>query len=68
MFYKVLFLLTCMELIRRVRSFIKENVVVNDGKTELETGAVISVGLSVLFYMMVLCICFAPSMLFGRIV
>ena len=65
MFYKVLFLLACMELIKRVRSFIKENVVVNDGKTELETGAVISVGLSVLFYMMVLCICFAPSMLFG---
>ena len=68
MFYKVLFLLACMELIKRVRSFIRENVVVNDGKTELETGAVISVGLSVLFYMMVRSICFAPSMLFGRIV
>ncbi len=65
MFYRVLFLLTCMELVKRVRSFIKENVIVNDGKTELETGAVISVGLSVLFYVMVICICFAPSILFG---
>lgn len=65
MFYTILFLLTCCELIRRVRSFIKENAVVKDGRqAEISTGAFVSLGMSVLFYVMVLSICFLPSMLF----
>lgn len=65
MFYKVLFLLTCCELIRRVRRFVKENVEIKDGnQAEIPTGAFISIGMSVLFYVMVLAICFIPSILF----
>ncbi len=65
MFYKVLFILACVELVKRVRSFLNENIVVNNGSTELRTGAFVSIGLSVLFYIMVLAICFMPSMIFG---
>lgn len=65
MFYKVLFILACVELVKRVRSFINESIVVNNGSTELRTGAFVSIGLSVLFYIMVLAICFMPSMIFG---
>lgn len=65
MFYTVLLILTCCELIRRVRTFVKENAVVKDGKpAEISTGAFVSLGMSVLFYVMVLAICFFPSMLF----
>lgn len=65
MFYKVLFILACVELVKRVRSFINESIVVNNDSTELRTGAFVSIGLSVLFYIMVLAICFMPSMIFG---
>lgn len=65
MFYMVLLILTCCELIRRVRTFVKENAVVKDGKpAEISAGAFVSLGMSVLFYVMVLAICFLPSMLF----
>ena len=65
MFYKILFLLTCYNLYRSGKSFIKENVTVKDGRAaEISTGAYISFGLTVLFYVMVLAICFIPSMLF----
>ena len=65
MFYTVLLLLTCCELIRRVRTFVKENAVVKDGKlAEISAGAFVSLGMSVLFYVMVITICFLPSILF----
>ncbi len=65
MFYTVLLILACCELIRRVRAFVKENAVVKDGKlAEISAGAFVSLGMSVLFYVMVLAICFLPSMLF----
>ncbi len=65
MFYKVLFILACVELVKRVRSFIYESIVVNNGSAELSPGTFVSIGLSVLFYIMVLAICFMPSMIFG---
>lgn len=65
MFYTILLILACSELIRRVRTFVKENAVVKDGKlAEISVGAFMSLGMSVLFYVMVLAICFLPSMLF----
>lgn len=65
MFYKVLFLLTCYNLYRNGKSFVKENVVVKDGKqAEISTGAFVSFGMTILFYVMVLAICFIPSLLF----
>lgn len=52
-------------LYRSVRSFVRENAVVKDGKcTEISTGAYISAGMTVLFYVMVLAICLIPSILF----
>ncbi|MCI9625619.1 MAG: hypothetical protein HFI90_02430 [Clostridia bacterium] len=49
MFYTVLLVLTCCELIRRVRTFVKENAVVKDGKLdEISAGAFVSLGMSVL--------------------
>lgn len=65
MFYKVLFLLTCYNLYRSVRSFVRESAVVKDGEfAEISTGAYISAGMTVLFYVMVLAICLIPSILF----
>ena len=65
MFYKVLFLLTCYNLYRSVRGFVRENAVVKNGESvEISTGAYISAGMTVLFYVMVLAICFIPSILF----
>ncbi len=65
MFYKVLFLLTCYNLYRSVRSFVRENAVVKNGEyAEISTGAYISAGMTVLFYVMVLAICLIPSILF----
>lgn len=65
MFYKVLFLLTCYNLYRSSKSFVKENVIVKDGKqAEISAGAFASFGMSVMFYVMVLAICFVPSVLF----
>lgn len=65
MFYKVLFLLTLYNLYRSVRSFVRENAVVKDGKVaEISTGAYVSAGMTVMFYIMVLAICCVPSILF----
>lgn len=65
MFYKVLFLLTCYNLYRSVKGFVKENVVVRNGEqAEISTGAFVSIGMTVMFYVMVLAICFIPSILF----
>ena len=65
MFYKVLFLLTCYNLYRSVRSFVKENIIMQDElSAEISTGAYVSLGMTVLFYVMVLAICCIPSMLF----
>lgn len=65
MFYKVLFFLACCELIRRIRSFVRENVEIKDGnQAEISAGAFISIGMSILFYVMVLAICVIPSILF----
>ena len=65
MFYKVLFLLACYNLYRSGKSFVKENVIVKDGKqAEISAGAFVSFGMTVLFYVMVLAICFVPSVLF----
>lgn len=65
MFYKVLFLLACYNLYRSVRNFVRENAVVKDGEfAEISTGAYIAAGMTVLFYVMVLAICFIPSILF----
>lgn len=64
MFYKILFLLALFNLIKAGRSFIKENVVITNGKQdEIPTGAYVSLGLTVMFYIMVMAICFIPSML-----
>lgn len=65
MFYIILLLLTCYNLYRDVRSFIRENTVIVEGKiAEIPTGAYISIGMTVMFYVMVLAICFIPSILF----
>lgn len=65
MFYKVLFLLACYNLYRSGKNFVKENVIVKDEKqAEISAGAFVSFGMTVLFYVMVLTICFIPSILF----
>lgn len=64
MFYKILFLLTLFNLVKAGKSFIKENVVIKDGKqAEISTGAYVSFGMTAMFYVMVLAICFIPSIL-----
>lgn len=64
MFYKILFLLALFNLFKAGKSFIKENVVVKDGKqAEIPTGAYVSFGMTAMFYVMVLAICFIPSIL-----
>lgn len=64
MFYKVLFLLTCIQLIKSVKSFVKDNVIIKDGKcAEITTGAYVSAGLTGMFYVMILAICMMPSLL-----
>lgn len=66
MFYKILFLLTCYNLYRSVKIFIKDNVKVTDGNcAEISTGAYISLAVTAIFYVMVIAICCAPSLLFG---
>lgn len=65
MFYKILFILTCYNLYRSTKSFLKEKTIVKDGKqAEISAGAFISFGITILFYVMVLAICFMPSILF----
>lgn len=65
MFYTVLFLLACYNLYKSVKSFVKENVIAKDGEiAEIPRAAYISLGATVLFYLMVLAICVVPSILF----
>ena len=64
MFYKILFLLALFYLLKAGKSFIRENIVVKDGKqAEISTGAYVSFGMTAMFYVMVLAICFIPSIL-----
>ena len=64
MFYKVLFLLTCVQLYKELKNFVKYNVVVKDGKcAEISTGAYVSAGMTAMFYVMILAICMIPSLL-----
>ena len=64
MFYKVLFLLTLFNFFKEGKSFIKENVVIVDGKqAEISKGAYISFGLSALFHVMVLAVTMLPTLL-----
>lgn len=64
MFFKVLFLLACIQLIKEVKSFVRNDVFINDGQcTEISTGAYISAGLTAMFYIMILAICMMPSLL-----
>lgn len=63
MFYKILFLLTLFNLIKTGKSFIQNNVIMIDGRAEVPMGAYVSLGLSALFYIMVMALCFIPSLL-----
>lgn len=64
MFYKILFLLALFNLFKAGKGFIRENIVVKDGKqAEISTGAYVSFGMTAMFYVMVLAICFIPSIL-----
>ena len=64
MFFKVLFLLACIQLIKEVKSFVKNNVVIKDGQfAEIGMGTYILAGLTAMFYIMILAICMIPSLL-----
>ena len=63
MFYKILFILTLFNLIKTGKNFIQSNVIMIDGKAEVSTRAYISMGVSMLFYVMVMALCFIPSLL-----
>lgn len=63
-FYKVLFLLTCVQLFKEIKSFVKNNVVIVDGQCQpISTGTYILSGIALLFYIMVLSLCMIPSLL-----
>ena len=65
MFYKVFFLLTLFNLIKSGKSFVRENVITVDGKiAEIPMSKYVSLGMTMLFYIMVMAICWIPSMLF----
>lgn len=64
MYFKVLFLLACIQLIKEVKGFVKNNVAVKDSQfAQISMGTYISVGLAVLFYVMIMAICMMPSLL-----
>ena len=64
MFYTVLFILTCVQLYKEIKSFVKCNVVVKDGQfAEISTTTYVSAGMTALFYIMILAICMIPSLL-----
>ena len=64
MYFKVLFILACVQLIKEIKGFVKNNIVVKDGQfAEISMGTYISVGLAVLFYVMIMAICMMPSLL-----
>lgn len=65
MFYTILFLLACYNLYTNVKSFIKEHVVVENGAiAEIPKKAYISIGVTVIFHVMVAAVCILPSILF----
>lgn len=65
MFYKLLLILTCYNFYKSVKSFFKENVVVQNGElAEISTGKYVSLGMTLLFYVMVIALCLLPSLLF----
>ena len=65
MFYTILFLLACYNLYTNVKSFIKVHVVVeNDVIAEIPKKAYISIGVTVIFHVMVAAVCILPSILF----
>lgn len=58
MFYTILFLLACYNLYTNVKSFIKEHVVVENGVIEeILKKAYISIGVTVIFHVMVAAVC-----------
>ena len=64
MFYKVLFLLTLFSFVKAGKSFIKENVVIKDGKqAEISRSAYWSFGITALYHVMVLAVCMLPSLM-----
>lgn len=64
MFYKVLFLLTLFNFYKEGKSFIKENIVIVDGKqAEISRSAYVSFGISALFHVMVLAVSLLPTLL-----
>lgn len=64
MFYTVLFLLTLFNFVKAGKSFIKENVVIKDGKkAEISKDSYLSFGITALFHVMVLSVCMLPSLL-----
>lgn len=64
MFYKVLFVLTLFNLVKASKSFIKENVVIRDGKqAEISTGAYVSFGLTAAYHIMVFAVCLIPTIM-----
>ena len=64
MFYKVLFLLTLFSFVKEGKNFVKNNVVIVDGKqAEISTGAYISFGISALFHVMVLAVSLPPTLI-----
>lgn len=58
MFYIVLFLLACYNLTKSVKNFVRDNVVIVDGKCiELSTEMCVSAVAIVMFHVMVFAIC-----------
>ena len=65
MFYKILFILACYNLYKSGRSFVRENIVIENGKcAEIATKTYVAAGATILFYVMVMAICILPSILF----
>ena len=64
MFYTILFFLAFYSFGKSMKQFVKENVVIRDGKyAEVPRRAYISLGLTAIFHIMVLALCLLPSML-----
>ena len=64
MFYTILLLLACYNLYTNVKSFIKEHIVSGNGVVvEMPKKAYISIGITAIFYVMVVAVCILPSIL-----
>ena len=65
MFYIILFFLTLYNFWLSIKNFIKENMIVKDGKcAEIPNSVFLSLGLIAIFHIMVLAICLIPAILF----